>query len=124
MRTIQYLLDNGAGGKKIFLENGKGQTVMDIAEKWADISSFRALREHYDKVPKPKVKIDNRFELKMIRKNAVQRKRSQRRRRRKRSSRKSKRSPLSLQKSSYRVHLEAVTSSKYQYRTYGASLIK
>ena len=55
MRTIQYLLDNGAGGKKIFLENGKGQTVMDVAEKWADISSFRALREHYDKVPKPKV---------------------------------------------------------------------
>ena len=59
MRTIQYLLDNGAGGKKIFLENGKGQTVMDVAEKWADISSFRALREHYDKVPKPKVSSKN-----------------------------------------------------------------
>ena len=54
-KVVSFLLENGAGGKKIFAENKKGKTVMDIAEQWTDLETFRILKEHFDKVPPPKV---------------------------------------------------------------------
>lgn len=53
--VISLLLEAGAGGKKIFAENKKGKTVMDVAGQWCDSKSFRILKEHFDKVPPPKV---------------------------------------------------------------------
>lgn len=55
-KVVSFLLENGAGGKKIFAENKKGKTVMDIAEQWTDLETFRILKEHFDKVPPPKDK--------------------------------------------------------------------
>ena len=55
--VVALLLESGAGGKKIFAENRKGKTVMDIAEQWSDLQSYKILKEHFDKVPKPKVRI-------------------------------------------------------------------
>ena len=54
--VVSLLLENGAGGKKIFAENKKGKNVIDIAEQWADIESYKMLKEHFEKVPKPKVR--------------------------------------------------------------------
>lgn len=55
--VVSLLLENGAGGKKIFAENKKGKNVIDIAEQWSDIESYKILKTHFDKVPKPKVNI-------------------------------------------------------------------
>ena len=54
-QVISLLLEAGAGGKKIFAENKKGKTVMDVAGQWCDSKSFTILKEHFDKVPPPKV---------------------------------------------------------------------
>ena len=54
--VIEYLLENGAGGKKIYAQNKKEQTVIDIAEQWCDFDSYKALKDHFDKVKPPKEK--------------------------------------------------------------------
>jgi len=54
--VVSFLLENGAGGNKIFAENKKGKNVVEIAEQWSDLESYKMLKNHFDKVPKPKEK--------------------------------------------------------------------
>lgn len=55
-KVIQHLIDQGAGGKKIFIQNKKEQNVVDIAEQWCDFDSYKILKDHFDSVTPPKDK--------------------------------------------------------------------
>ena len=56
IEIIKYLIENGAGGKKIFVQNKKEQNVIDVAEQWCDYDSYKVLKDHFDSVTPPKVK--------------------------------------------------------------------
>jgi len=56
VNTIQYLLEQGAGGKKIFAQNKKEQTVVDIAEQWCEHKSYETIKQHFDSIKPPKEK--------------------------------------------------------------------
>ena len=51
------MIENGAGGKKIFVQNKKEQNVIDVAEQWCDYDSYKVLKDHFDSVTPPKVKV-------------------------------------------------------------------
>ena len=51
------MIENGAGGKKIFVQNKKEQNVIDIAEQWCDYDSYKVLKDHFDSVTPPKVQV-------------------------------------------------------------------
>ena len=55
MDVIKYLIEQGAGGKKIFAVNKKEQNVVDIAQQWCDFDSYKVLKDHFDSVTPPKV---------------------------------------------------------------------
>ena len=55
--VIRYLIEQGAGGKKVFVENKKEQTVIDIAEQWCDYDSYVVLKDHFDSIAPPKVRL-------------------------------------------------------------------
>ena len=83
--VVSLLLENGAGGKNIFAENKKGKNVIDIAEQWSDLESYKMLKDHFDKVPKPKVSfpIQNQTVfMYVLRKNEVVPKRKNRKKNR------------------------------------------
>ena len=54
--VIEYLLAQGAGGKKIFVQNKKEQNVIDVAEQWCDYDSYKMLKDHFDSIKPPKEK--------------------------------------------------------------------
>jgi len=56
IEIIKYLIENGAGGKKIFVQNKKEQNVIDVAEQWCDYDSYKVLKDHFDSVTPPKEK--------------------------------------------------------------------